>query len=106
MPKMPRRKRGFVTLKSVWADDHILCCRVDIDGNATELWWCGWEGIAAAKYANDCPRAMADLMELVTEQRKVNAEAEAEDKRSEQATLEDDINSAPVHIQRKEDRDE
>lgn len=49
-----------------WTDDHILCCKIgvllaDQPEVEIELWWIGWEGVAALKYADDSPRARADL---------------------------------------------
>lgn len=66
---MPR-----VELLKVWADDHIPCCTVSIDGKETELWWCGHEGIAAAMYANDSPSAMADLLGYIRAQQAADEE--------------------------------
>lgn len=63
-----------VELERVWTDDHILCCEVTVGEETTELWWCGYEGVAAATYANDSPTAMVRLIELVEEQKKTNKE--------------------------------
>ena len=66
-----------VTVLDTWTDDHILCAKVRIGKETIELWWCGWEGLAAARYANESGKAMRDLMRLVKEQK----EADAEDKK-------------------------
>jgi len=49
-----------------WADDHILCCTIgilpaDAPEVEVELWWVGWEGCAAVRYAEHCEQARADL---------------------------------------------
>jgi hypothetical protein len=55
-----------------WTDDHILCCEVQIGDEVIELWWCGWEGLAAAKYAKDSPSAWTDLQEFIRLQKEVD----------------------------------
>ena len=49
-----------------WLDDHIDCVvvRVYVDGRQidTTLMWCGPEIIRALKYADESPRAMADVL--------------------------------------------
>lgn len=66
-------------LINTWTDDHILCAEVrlglpDATVETINLWWCGWEGLAAAEYADESPRAKAVLDELIKEQQKVNKE--------------------------------
>jgi hypothetical protein len=73
------RKPPVVELVRDWTDDHILCCEVIINGAPITLWWCGWEGLAAAKYANVSPQAMKDLAKFVEEQRKLDEEAKEHD---------------------------
>ena len=47
-----------IEVKHTWADDHILCATIVIDGEQEkEIWWCGWEGLAALTYYNDSPSA-------------------------------------------------
>lgn len=49
-----------------WRDDHIDCVavRVHVDGRQinTSLWWCGPVIIGALRYADESPRAMADVL--------------------------------------------
>jgi hypothetical protein len=71
--------RTKVELLGDWTDDHILCCAVRINGEKIELWWCGWEGLAAAKYANESPQAMKDLIQFVDNQKELDKEAKEHD---------------------------
>lgn len=49
-----------------WRDDHIDCVavRVHVGGRQIDcsLWWCGPTIIGAIKYADESPRAMADVL--------------------------------------------
>lgn len=51
-----------VEVVATWSDDHILCAKVLVNkGQDTEreqeIWWCGWEGVAALQYYNEAGSA-------------------------------------------------
>ena len=49
-----------VKVCSEWHDDHLLCCRVRVDGSKqgeVEFWWAGQELVAAFRYHDDSPKA-------------------------------------------------
>jgi hypothetical protein len=51
-----------IEVSSTWTDDHILCCTVLVNKSQNnereqEVWWCGWEGVAAFTYYNDSSKA-------------------------------------------------
>ena len=55
-----------------WYDDHILCCSARIITKAgttyvVALWWVGWQGVAAIKYANACRDAMNEAEAAIGE---------------------------------------
>lgn len=74
--------RDIKSLKDyeVFEDDHITCCKLlgltdDQDHTFDlDLWWCGPDGPAAAKYWNCSVQAKADLIELVNNQLQRDAE--------------------------------
>lgn len=57
-----------IRLIDTWVDDHLLCATVGLfhDGLQREvkvdLWWIGWEGVAAIKYEDVSIAARADLL--------------------------------------------
>lgn len=64
-----RTKTDIRIFGEPWTDDGVLCMNVDFleEGKRTarELLWCGWEGVAAAKYANDSDKAYRDFEETL-----------------------------------------
>lgn len=67
-----------------WEDDHILCCKIGVlpaDASEVEidLWWVGWEGCAAVRYAGHCAQARADLARMVASAIEALREELAED---------------------------
>ena len=67
-----------IELLREWEDDHLMCCEVAIDNTRIELWWCGWAGLAAAKYANTSVEAKADLLEILRHQVEANKDNDPE----------------------------
>ena len=63
---------GNVELWEVWTDDHITCISMKLNLPSGEVivkwWWCGEDGYAAARYANACPQAKADLLKGLRDQ--------------------------------------
>lgn len=67
-----RELRYTVRVLDTFTDDHILGCVVSISGHGLKtatlaLPWCGWEGVAAAKYANDSDAAYDLFVEMLAE---------------------------------------
>lgn len=68
-----RELRYLVRVVGTFTDDHILGCVVTVGGHGLRtatlaLPWCGWEGVAAAKYANESDAAYNEFVEVVAGQ--------------------------------------
>lgn len=80
-----------------WSDDHILCCTVALYHEPMQqevkirLWWIGWEGVAALKYADESRQARIDLCEIL------NSTLEG---------LKEDIDDGNIEDDNREDDDE
>ena len=63
------RTKTDIKIVNEFTDDHILCCRVKYMENdkvrKRKIMWCGWEGLAACKYANDSDAAYANFEKIL-----------------------------------------
>lgn len=63
-----------IELVATWSDDHILCATVSLEfenGTRIEqlnLWWIGWQGLAAIEYADESERARQDFKRILDNQ--------------------------------------